>query len=130
MSRWCWLNGCGQLMDAADVYANVDSSAPGPEHVAPRIFLKRGRGNRSCASSGTVFWRSIGRRPAKRLDSVVADHGYRGPTGDIAPNTPILSQACTAFDTQRAVRYFSTRSTAKGPINFDLSGGHTQQTGT
>lgn len=46
---------------------------------------------------------------------------------DIEPNTPILSQACTAFDTEGDPVFFD-QVYRQGPINFDLSGGIAQQT--
>lgn len=59
------------------------------------------------------------------LDSVIADTEIAGRL-DVAPNLPILSQACTAFDTNGAPVFFD-QVYRQGPINFDLSGGVTQQ---
>ena len=46
---------------------------------------------------------------------------------DVVPDTPILSQACTAFDTKGQPVFFD-QVYRQGPINFDLSNGTTQQT--
>lgn len=62
------------------------------------------------------------------LDSVVANPDIAAQLA-IAPNTPILSQACTAFDPNGQPVFFD-QVYRQGPINFDLSGGNTQQTST
>lgn len=59
------------------------------------------------------------------LDSVVADPDIASLL-NIEPNTPILSQACTAFDPKGRPVFFD-QVYRQGPINFDLSGGVTQQ---
>lgn len=62
------------------------------------------------------------------LDSVIAaDH--IAESLNISKNTAILSQACTAFDPRNKPVFFD-QVYRQGPINFDLSGGNTQQTGT
>lgn len=60
------------------------------------------------------------------LDSVVADADIASQLG-IAPNTPILSQACTAFDPDGRPVFFD-QVYRQGPISFDLTGGNAQQT--
>lgn len=60
------------------------------------------------------------------LDSVSADPDIAARLG-ISPETPILSQACTAFDTKSQPVFFD-QVYRQGPINFDLSGGVSQQT--
>ncbi len=60
------------------------------------------------------------------LDSVVANQDIARQL-EIAPQTPILSQACTAFDPKGQPVFFD-QVYRQGPINFDLSGGITQQT--
>jgi DNA-binding GntR family transcriptional regulator len=60
------------------------------------------------------------------LDSVLADPAIAGQL-DVPANTPILSQACTAFDPKEKPVFFD-QVYRQGPINFDLSGGKTQQT--
>jgi GntR family transcriptional regulator len=62
------------------------------------------------------------------LDSVVAGREIAGQLA-IAENTAILSQACTAFDPQNKPVFFD-QVYRQGPINFDLTGGKSQQTGT
>jgi GntR family transcriptional regulator len=62
------------------------------------------------------------------LDSVVADRVVAGQLA-IPENTAILSQACTAFNPQNKPVFFD-QVYRQGPINFDLTGGKTQQTGT
>jgi GntR family transcriptional regulator len=59
------------------------------------------------------------------LDSVAANPDIAGYL-DIAQNTPILSQACTAFDPNGEPVFFD-QVYRQGPINFDLTGGNTQQ---
>ncbi|MBT0956728.1 GntR family transcriptional regulator [Alphaproteobacteria bacterium KMM 3653] len=61
------------------------------------------------------------------LDSVIAD-GAIAERLEVPVNTPILSQACTAFDTE-AHPVFLDQVYRQGPINFDLSGGKPTQTG-
>ncbi|SOH92192.1 GntR family transcriptional regulator [Monaibacterium marinum] len=60
------------------------------------------------------------------LDSVIANPEIATRL-DVAPNTPILSQACTAFDPSGQPVFFD-QVYRQGPINFDLSGGAAQQT--
>ena len=62
------------------------------------------------------------------LDSVIAVSEIADQLA-IPQNTPILSQACTAFDPKNRPVFFD-QVYRQGPINFDLSGGNTQQTGT
>jgi len=62
------------------------------------------------------------------LDSVIAGSEVADHLG-IAADTPILSQACTAFDPHNKP-VFVDQVYRQGPINFDLSGGSAQQTGT
>jgi len=62
------------------------------------------------------------------LDSVTADEGLAEQLA-IDPGMPILSQACTAFDADGEPVFFD-QVYRQGPIKFDLSGGHTRQTGT
>jgi GntR family transcriptional regulator len=62
------------------------------------------------------------------LDSVIAAKGI-AELLNISQNTAILSQACTAFDSKNMPVFFD-QVYRQGPINFDLTGGFTQQTGT
>lgn len=62
------------------------------------------------------------------LDSVIAISEIADQLA-IPQNTAILSQACTAFDPKNRPVFFD-QVYRQGPINFDLSGGNTQQTGT
>lgn len=69
-----------------------------------------------------VDWTSA----CESLNSVSAEPEIAMRLG-IAPNTPILSQACTAFDTKGSPVFFD-QVYRQGPIQFDLSGGNAQQT--
>lgn len=61
------------------------------------------------------------------IDCLVADPEVAGLL-EIEVNTPILSQACTAFDSDGAPVFFDMLF-RQGPINFDLAGPGPRQTG-
>ena len=90
----------------------ADFPETGQEQSILRIF-RRGFG---------VDWTTA----CETLDSVIANPDIAGRL-DVAPNTPILSQACTAFDTNGEPVFFD-QVYRQGPINFDLSGGSAHQT--
>jgi DNA-binding GntR family transcriptional regulator len=99
-----------------------------PVRLAPNMsasdFPETGQGQ----SILRVFRQSFGidwTTACETLDSVVADQDIAGQL-EIAPNTPILSQACTAFDPKGQPVFFD-QVYRQGPINFDLSGGVAQQ---
>ena len=69
-----------------------------------------------------VDWTSA----CETLDSISADPQIAARLG-VVPDTPILSQACTAFDIKGQPVFFD-QVYRQGPINFDLSNGTTQQT--
>lgn len=69
-----------------------------------------------------VDWTSA----CETLDSVVASSDIAARLG-IPANTPILSQACTAFQADGKPVFFD-QVYRQGPINFDLTGGGTLQT--
>lgn len=102
-----------------------------PVRLAPEMsasdFPETGQGQsilRIFRQSFGVYWTTA----CETLDSVVADKDIAAHLA-ISQNTPILSQACTAFDTHQRPVFFD-QVYRQGPINFDLSGGHTQQTGS
>ncbi|MEP2531493.1 GntR family transcriptional regulator [Shimia sp.] len=102
-----------------------------PVRLAPKMsasdFPEAGQGQ----SILRIFRQGFGidwTTACETLDSVVANTDIAAQL-DIAPNTPILSQACTAFDLKQQPVFFD-QVYRQGPINFDLSGGTTQQTGT
>lgn len=90
----------------------ADFPETGQEQSILRI-LRRGFG---------VEWTTA----CETLDSVVADADIADRLGVVA-KAPILSQACTAFDTKGKPVFFD-QVYRQGPINFDLSGGGTFQT--
>lgn len=99
-----------------------------PVRLAPSMsakdFPETGQGQsilRVLRQDFGVEWTSA----CETLDSVVADPEIARHL-DVAPNTPILSQACTAFDPEGAPVFFD-QVYRQGPINFDLTGGITQQ---
>ena len=100
-----------------------------PKRLAPNMsaadFPETGQGQsilRVLRQSFGIDWTTA----CETLDSVVANPEIAAQL-DIAPNTPILSQACTAFDPNGQPVFFD-QVYRQGPINFDLSGGNTQQT--
>jgi GntR family transcriptional regulator len=102
-----------------------------PVRLAPKMsaadFPETGQGQsilRVLRQSFGINWTTA----CETLDSVVANPDIAAQL-DITPNTPILSQACTAFDPQGKPVFFD-QVYRQGPINFDLSGGNTQQTST
>lgn len=99
-----------------------------PVRLAPNLsasdFPETGQGQsilRVFRQNFGIEWTSA----CETLDSVVADPDIADRL-KIAPNTPILSQACTAFDPKGRPVFFD-QVYRQGPINFDLSGGGTQQ---
>ena len=102
-----------------------------PMRLAPKMsdadFPETGQGQsilRVLRHSFGINWTTA----CETLDSVVANPEIAAQL-NIAPNTPILSQACTAFDPKGKPVFFD-QVYRQGPINFDLSGGNTQQTST
>jgi DNA-binding GntR family transcriptional regulator len=99
-----------------------------PVRLAPNLaasdFPETGQGQsilRVFRQDFGIKWTSA----CETLDSVVADPDIASLL-NIEPNTPILSQACTAFDPKGRPVFFD-QVYRQGPINFDLSGGVTQQ---
>lgn len=102
-----------------------------PVRLAPKMsasdFPETGQGQsilRVLRQSFGINWTTA----CETLDSVVANPDIAAHL-EITPNTPILSQACTAFDPQGQPVFFD-QVFRQGPINFDLSGGSAQQTST
>lgn len=99
-----------------------------PVRLAPNMsaadFPETGQGQsilRVFRQNFKIEWTSA----CETLDCVVANPDIASQLA-IAPNTPILSQACTAFD-PKGLPVFFDQVYRQGPINFDLSGGVTQQ---
>lgn len=99
-----------------------------PVRLAPNMsaadFPETGQGQsilRVLSQNFGVKWTTA----CETLDSVVADQDIAERL-EIDANTAILSQACTAFDPKGAPVFFD-QVYRQGPINFDLSGGITQQ---
>lgn len=100
-----------------------------PVRLAPKMsaadFPETGQGQsilRIFRQNFEIDWTTA----CETLDSVVANADIAGQLA-IAPDTPILSQACTAFDPNGKPVFFD-QVYRQGPINFDLSGGMAQQT--
>ena len=94
-----------------------------PRRLAPRImasdFPQSGQNQSILRTLQQVFelaWTSA----CETMDSIIAD-GELADHLKLAPGTPILSQTCTAFDSDgRPV--FLDQAYRKGPITFDLAG--------
>ncbi len=102
-----------------------------PERLLPAVtaddFPETGQGQsilRILRQKFDLEWTSA----CETLDSVIASREVAHQL-EIAQNTAILSQACTAFDPQNKPVFFD-QVYRQGPINFDLTGGKTQQIGT
>lgn len=100
-----------------------------PRRLAPRIlasdFPESGQNQSILRVLQQVFelaWTSA----CESLDSVTADSDTAELLG-LEPGTPILSQACTAFDEDGRPVFFD-QVFRKGPITFDLAGQAPRQT--
>lgn len=100
-----------------------------PRRLAPRIlasdFPETGQNQSILRILQSVFelaWSSA----CETLDSVTAEPEM-AKLLDLETGTPILSQACTAFDESGRPVFFD-RAYFKGPITFDLAGTAPRQT--